>query len=237
MRRIVVVFLAFGLTACAVGMSGPDDVPLSTVALRVEPGTSGTVALAALQEVNADVALVAARADSAWLAWLAGAAGLHLSGPARAGDLSLALMAGEALGDTTIVLEYDGGGSFTVQDALYELGENHYLDLMAFRVDADDAIDPLITRLLGYIATDVDPTAALVMAVAVPNATVGDSVADLLGPGYFDAFRCAGGDRPEAVAAGVRLFFGPERRIRCGDASGAVVPAGLRVHAELVAGW
>lgn len=236
MRRILVGLLAVGLTGCALGMGAPDDVALSTVALRISPGAEATEALAALRDVDARVALVAAPVDSAWLAWLAQAAGLHLSGPARAGDLSLAFLAGEALGDTAIDLTYDGG-TFTVQDALYELAENHYLDLMAFRVDAGDPIPPIITSLLRYVATDVDPTAAVVFAVAVPNAAVGDSVARLLGPGYFDAFRCAGGDRPAEVAAGIRLFYGPERRIRCGDAAGSVVPGGLRVHADLVAGW
>lgn len=237
MRRIVVGFLAVGLTGCAMGLGGPDDVRLSTVALRILPGADATEALAALREVDARVALVAAPVDSAWLAWLAQASGLHLSGPATAGNLSLAFLAGEALGDTAIDLSYEGGGTFTVQDALYDLADNHYLDLMAFRVGAGDPIRPIITSLLRYVATDVDPTAAVIFAVAVPNAAVGDSVASLLGPGYFDAFRCAGGDRPAEVAGGIRLFYGPERRIRCGDAAGAVVPAGLRVHAELVAGW
>ncbi len=237
MRRTVLGFLAFGLTGCALGMGAPDDVALSTVGLRVSSDADATAALAALREVDARVALVAAPADSAWFAWLAEASGLHLSGPARAGDLSLAFLAGEAVGDTAIDLSYEGGGTFTVQDALYELADDHYLDLMAFRVDAAETVRPIITSLLRYVATDVDPTAAVVFAVAVPDAAVGDSVARLLGPGYFDAFRCAGGDRDAEVAGGIRLFYGPERRIRCGGAAGAVVPAGLRVHAELVAGW
>lgn len=235
MRRVAVTFLAFGLAACAANMGGPKDVGLSTVALRVEPGTTAAAAAAALREVRARVALVAAPTDSAWFAAVADAAGLHLSGPAGAGDLSVALMAMEPVGDTVLDLSYEGG-TITMVDALYDLDDEHYLDLMAFRVGAGDPVQPLVTRLLRYIATDVPPSAGVVVAIAVPDVATGDSIARLLSPGYFDALRCSGGDAAPQVTSGIRLFYGPEARIRCGDADLVAVPAGARVHARLVAG-
>lgn len=239
MRRSVVTFLALGglaaagATACAVNMGGPSDVPVSAVAYRAAPGTTPAAAAAALE--NPTVALVAAPGDSAWFAALAEAVGLHLSGPAEAGDLRLALLAMEPLGDTVIDLRYDEG-TIAMVDALYDLDEDHYLDMMAIRVEAGDAIQPLVTRLLRYIATDVPPSAAVLLAVAVPSPAVGDSIARLLSPGYFDALRCGGGQAPESVRGGIRLFYGPEARMWCGDATPAATPAGTRIRAALTAG-
>ncbi|HUG39341.1 MAG TPA: hypothetical protein VMM12_02595 [Longimicrobiales bacterium] len=237
MRRIAVTSLALavGLAACATGMGGPKDVRLSAVALRAESGTTPAAAAAALREVGARVGLVAAPADSAWFRAVAEAAGLHLSGPAVAGDLSLALLAMEPLGDTVLTLDYEGG-TITMVDALYDLADEHFLDLMAFRVGAGDPIQPMVTRLLRYIATDVPPSAGVVIAIAVPDAAAGDSIARLLSPGYLDAIRCAGGDPGTPATGRIRLFYGPAARVVCGDAAVVTVPAGARVHAELVAG-
>ncbi|MBW3552847.1 MAG: hypothetical protein KY466_05025 [Gemmatimonadetes bacterium] len=233
MRHVALTILALGAAGCAAGMGGPDDVSLSTVALRVDPGTSPAAAAAALDDVDARVALIAAEADSAWFAAVARAADLHLSGP-TVGGLSLALMAMEPVGDTVIELTYEGG-TIAMVDALYELDDDHYLDLMAFEVGAGDAVQPLVTRLLRYIATDVPPSAGVILAIAVPDAATGDQIARLLSPGLFDARRC-GGDGAAAGSGGIRLFYGPEARVRCGDAATGAVGAGVRVHARLVAG-
>lgn len=226
------------LGACAANMGGPRDVALSTVALRAEPATAPATAAAALTEVRARVALVAAPADSAWFASVAAAAGLTLSGPTpggEAGEPALALMAMEPLGDTVVDLTYEGG-TITMVDALYDLDERHFLDLMAFRVDPDDPAQPLTTRLLRYIATDVPPSAAIALAITVPDGAKGDSIARFLSPGYFDALRCAGADAPAGAGARIRLFFGPEARMWCGDATEDRPAAGARVRAALTAG-
>ena len=233
MRHVVLTILTLGAAACAAGMGGPKDVSLSTVALRVDPGSSPAAAAAALNDVDARVALVAAEADSAWFAAVADAADLHLSGPTR-GGLSLALMAMEPVGDTVLDLAYEGG-TITMVDALYELDDDHFLDLMAFQVAAEDPVQPLVTRLLRYIATDVPASAGVILAIAVPDAATGDHIARLLSPGLFDALRC-GGEGDAAESGSIRLFYGPEARVRCGDAATGRVGAGTRVHAELVAG-
>jgi hypothetical protein len=235
MQRIVVSILALGAAACATTMGGPEEVGLSAVAYRVAAGTSPAAAAATLAGDAADVALVVAPGDSAWFAALAEAADLHLSGPARAGDLGLALLAMEPLGDTVIDVRYDGG-SIPMVDALYDLADEHYLDLMAVRVQEGDAVQAVATRLLRYIATDVPPSAAIILAVAVPSPAVGDSLARLLSPGYFDALRCGGTDAPGAFAGEIRLFYGPEARLWCGDAEASRTGAGDRIHAELTAG-
>ena len=233
MRHAALTLLTLAVAGCAAGMGGPEDVELSTVALRVDPGTSAAAAAAALHDVDAEIALVAAEADSAWFASVAEAADLHLSGPAGAG-LSLALMAMEPVGDTVIDLTYEAG-SIAMVDALYELGDDHLLDLMAFEVEPGDAVQPLVTRLLRYIATDVPPAAGVIVAIAVPDAATGDQIARLLSPGLFDAARCEGNGAAEGTGS-IRLFYGPEARVRCGDASAGRVGSGVRIHAELVAG-
>lgn len=232
MRRVVLSLLAAGLGGCATGLGGGPDVPLSTVALRVDPGTSAAQAAGAINGADADIALVAAPADAGWFASVAQSSRLQLSGPAYEGDLGLAFYGPEALGDTAIELRYEGG-TFMLQDALYELDGDQYLDLMAFSVEEDDEVEPLIRSLLSYTATDVMPGASVVIAVAVPNAAVGENVARMLRPGYFNSSRC--GDT--ATSAGdILLFYGPEARARCRDARAERTAAGVRIHAALVAG-
>lgn len=240
---------ALALGACAVNMGAPKEIPLATVALRADEGAAPAEAAAAIREGGARTALLVSTGDEAWFGAVAEAAGLHLSGPARTDDgLGLAFLGLEPLGDTAIDLRYDGR-AFTVQDALYDLDDRRFLDLLAFEVrDAADA-RPLIAALLSYVATDVDATAAVVMAVAVPSAAVGDSVARMLSPGFEDALRCrSGGTSPAgsngagaagadaALRDGVRLFYGPEARIFCRGAEAGDVPAGDRVRASLVMG-
>jgi hypothetical protein len=239
MNRLLGMMAVLGLTACAVNMGGPRNIDLSTVALRTAPAAAAEDVAAALLRVSADVALVAARGDSAWFARVAALTGLTVSGPAGAGDLSIGFLAGEPVGDTTLTLSYDGG-SFTVHDALYEVADERYLDLMAFRVDDAAAARPAIGALLRYMATDVMNSAAVVMAVAVPTAAVGDSVARMLTPAYYDALRCETGpapaeDRAEDRAA-IRLFYGPEARIFCRAAAAERPEAGDLVRASLVLG-
>jgi hypothetical protein len=233
MRRLLTGLAALSLTACAVNMGAPSDIPVTAVAVEAANGATAATVGQALQDAQADVALVTAGADSAWFRQLAGAADLQLSGPARlAGDSHVAFLGGEALGDTTLELTYDGG-RFVVHDALYELKERRFLDLLAFRADDPATVRRQIGSLLEYVASDVMNSAAVVMAVTVPDPAVGDSVARMLSPGYFDALRCAGGEQDPGT---VRLFYGPEARMYCREARTRPADGGGWVVADLVMG-
>ena len=214
--RNVTFALAFGLgvTACAMSMGPPKDIPMVAVALRPAPDATPAAVAASLNAAEADAALIAGPVDSAWLAAVGSATGLTLSGPATGDDLALAFLAGEPLGDTTVVLPY-GDSRLAVHDALYEVDDERYLDLMVFRLtDAADA-RPAIGALTEYMATDVMNAAAVIIAVAVPTPAAGDSVARMLSPAFFDALRCEPGLAAGPDREGIRLFYGPEARVYC----------------------
>jgi hypothetical protein len=236
MNRLFVSLLVLMVTACSPTMGEPRHLGLATVALRAGADVPPEAAAAALREGNPRIALVMAPADTAWFAAVAAAARLEpVSGPGMmAPDLGVAFLGMEAVGDTTLEITYEGG-SFILHDALYDLGQRRWLDLLSFRVDTPAEARPLVLALTEYVATDVEPGAAVVMAVAVPSAAVGDSVARMLSPMYRGAPLC---DAPSAAVAesGVRLFFGPEARIYCRTANAEATEGGDRVRAELVVG-
>lgn len=224
------------LLGCAPGTGDPRPVDMPTTVLRAEAGTSAAAAAAAIVAASPRIALVAGPANEAWFNEVASAAGLGgISGPATAGpDLGLAFLGMEVVGDTTIQLQYEGG-SFVVQDALYDLGQRRFLDLLSFRVATEAAVRPMIGALTDYMATDVMPGAAVIMAVAVPSPAAGDSVARLLTPAYRGAAHC-GAEADAVTGAGIRLFFGPDARIYCRSAAVIGTAGGERVDADLVVG-
>lgn len=227
--------LGLGLAACAVNVGGVKDIPLVAVALRPGPDAEPAAVAASLRAAEADVALIAGSVDSAWLAAVGSAAGLTLTGPGGDGSLALAFLGGEPLGDTTVVLPYDGG-QLSVHDALYEVDDERYLDLMAFQVTDPAAARPALGALLEYMATDVMNSAAVLIAVAVPSPAAGDSVARMLSPAYFDALRCEPGLAPGSAREGIRLFYGPEARVYCRDAGTESPGIGDLVRAALTLG-
>jgi hypothetical protein len=161
---------------------------------------------------------------------------MTLSGPGDlGGGMGVGFLGPEALGDTTIELTYSGG-AFTVHDALYDVGKERFLDLLAFRVERPDDARPRIAALLEYVATDVMPSSAVLFAVAVPTAAVGDSVARMLSPGYYDALRCESGLAGSAARDGLRFFYGPEARIYCRSAAVEGRDFGPWIRADLVMG-
>ena len=237
MRRLshsLTTVLALSAAACAVNLGGPKDIPLSAVALRVGENADPGAAAAALMRTT-DAALIAGPVDSVWMASVARAAGLTLSGPATADDVAMAFLAGEPLGDTTLVLPYEDGG-LVLHDALYEVDDDRFLDLMIFRLDDPAAARPAVGALLEYMATDVDNAAAVVIAVAVPSSAVGDSVGRMLAPAYFDALRCEPGLAAPSDRAGIRLFYGPEARVYCRGATTGDPAVGNVIRADLVLG-
>lgn len=237
MRRLLPsLALAIGLTACAVSLSGPRDIPISAVAIRAPAGVGADAVSALVSDTVTEVALVSAPADSAWFAGVAGATGLTLNGPADLGETRVGFLAiEEPVGDTTVVLSWDGG-TLNVRDALYEVEEGRYLDLLAFRIEDAATARPAVTAFMEYMATDVMNSAAVLMAVAVPSAAVGDSVGRMLSPAYFDALRCEPGLTPRSEREGVRLFYGPEARVYCTSAAASDGAAGDVVRANLVLG-
>lgn len=235
MTRISAVAVgALLLGACAAGMGAPRDLDMPTTAIHAHADATPADVAAAVRATRARAAFVAAAQDSAWFTALGTAADLHLSGPATTGNLRMAFLAPEPLGDTTHTLGYEGG-SFTIQDALYEIREERYLDLIAFQIDDDTPVEAAVAALLAYVATDVDNVAAVVMAAAVPDTETGDRVARMLGPAYFDALRC---DNAATAPAGphIRLFYGPAARMYCEGARTESAAAGDLIHADLIMG-
>jgi hypothetical protein len=144
--------------------------------------------------------------------------------------MSLAFLAGKPVGDTTLALPLEGGGSVVVHDALYRVDKRRHLDLLALRIQSNAEVRPAVQALLRYVATDVMSDAAVVLAIDVPDAATGESVAALLDPAFLDARTCLPEElRGGAQVSGMRLFYGPEARLRCesarllGDKSAPVV--------------
>ncbi|NIP82247.1 MAG: hypothetical protein GWM90_24725 [Gemmatimonadetes bacterium] len=235
MRSLSLSIIALSLTACALNVGGEADIPLSAVAARADSGVSAAAVSEAVVAASPDVALLAGPPDEAWFRAVAEATGLHLSGPASTADLGMAFLAREPVGDTTIRLPYDGG-TLTLQDALYDLGDRRFLDLLAFEIEDASVARTAIGALLEYVATDVMNSAAVVMAVAVPSPAAGDSVARMLSPGYYDALRCEGGEAATAARGGLRVFYGPEARVYCENATAEDTGLGDWVRASLVLG-
>lgn len=215
---IPVLFLLLA-SGCSIRLGGPGPVEYRTVALSTGAGTIPDQVVEYIRRANANLVLLAAQADSAWFAEVARRSKLTLSGPGDAGGVALAFLASAPLGDTTVALPLETGGSVVVHDALYRVDKYRYLDLLALRVDDEAAVRPVVQALLRYVATDVMTDAAVVLAVAVPDAATGDALAALLDPIFRDARSClpesgaAGAAAP--AAGGMRLFYGPEARLSC----------------------
>ncbi|MDX1673351.1 MAG: hypothetical protein R3314_01015 [Longimicrobiales bacterium] len=234
-QSLSLLAVTLALTACALNMGRPRPIDLSAVAVRVVPDLEPDALAEALLSADPDVALVTGAVDSAWLDTVAEFTGLTVSGPANVGDGAMAFLGGEPVGDTTIVLTYDGG-ALTLHDALYRVAEERFLDLLIFRVADAATVRPAIRALVRYMATDVMNSAAVVMAVEVPSSAAGDSVARMLSPAYYDAVRCEPGVAAPAVRAGIRLFYGPDARVYCRSATTETRSVGDWIGADLVLG-
>lgn len=233
MRRTLIVALlvtlAVAATACAVrmGKSGPAQYAV-LAAYEPADATPDTVA-ARIAEAGAQMALLAVRADSAWFRGVARRTGLTLSGPGDADGVLLGFLGWKPIGDTTLVLDYEAG-QFTLHDALYRVGKEGALDLLAMHIVDASAARPMVHRLLRYLATDVDATSAVVIGVAAETEPAADSVAAMLAPAFTDVRRCM--DRPGDPSAArtegphLRLFYGPEARLGCDSARPVGAPGG-----------
>jgi hypothetical protein len=237
-RRMMVLALSLLiLGGCAVRLGGPGPVEYRTIALSTGAGAEPGQIAAYIRQAGANLVLLAAEADSAWFAEVARQSRLTLSGPGNAGAVALAFLASAPVGDTTLALPLETGGSIVIHDALYRVDKSRYLDLMALRVGGAAEARPAAQALLNYVASDVMSTAAVVLAIDVPDAATGDALAALLEPAFRDARSClpAGPEREQlsVAGAGMRLFYGPEARLRC-EGARQLGAGGAPVVAQLI---
>lgn len=216
MRGWLVVAVVAVTSACGgLALGGPSPEPYTALALDARTASAQDAA-AQIQGAAADFALVVGAADSAWFAQLATASGLELSGPAIAPMGGLAFVSRlELIGDTSLVLRI-GNGDVHVQDALYAVDDDRFLDLMLVQLDEGTDLQEATRVLLEYMATDVMAHAALVLGVAAHDAAAANEVETMLRAAFTNAAECAGGEA--ASGRPFRLFFGPAARVRCEDA-------------------
>jgi hypothetical protein len=226
---------AIVITGCAAVGLGGGQTEFTSMVLRAEAAPAAEVA-AQIRSAGADLVLLSSSQDSSWFAEVAGQTGLTLSGPGQTGGRGLALLTSlEVLGDTALVLPVPGGGEIHMQDALFRIHGDRMVDLMYVRLDEDIEVGAATRTLLEYIATDVGPNVALLLAVESPRPGAADSVALRLRALYPTAWECTEpGRRGDVAPAGfVRLFFGPTARVRCLEAR-QVAGAGNPVAARLI---
>lgn len=247
--------LAVLAAACAPGMGGGPPLEYRMVALDVPAGVPADSVAGAVRAATADLALVAARADSAWFAAVARAAGLQLTGPGRMTPVRLGFLGMKPVGDTTVTLTLPGGRLLPVFDALYQPRKHRSVDLMLARVDTGMAAQAVAGALVKYFSTDVSQGAALVLGVLSPSAAVTDSIASRVRAIFVDlrqcgipiptedrtaaqdsaAARAAVANRAAAAGASIRLFYGPETTIRCDEAR-LIAGPGAPVYAHFTIG-
>ncbi len=229
-RRGSALLLLVLIAGCAVRLGGPQPRSYTAVTMRADQTTSIESIGDAIENAGADLALIAARADTAWFEAVAERTGHAMSGPGMADGVGLALFAGEAVGDSTVVLRGQGGAGLVLQDALYEVSEGRYLDLILVRVEPDASAVDAADALLDYIATDVMQQSAVVLVIDAGAGTgdrgnarmeaLTDSISGMLRPAFMGAAGCEnGGPSPDALdRSGVRFLYGPELRILCEQA-------------------
>jgi hypothetical protein len=214
-------------TGCAVRLGGPRPVDYMAM---VFSDASPSVADVAdqVRRAGADVVLISAGQDADWFGRLAAETGLHLSGPGMTGPRALAFLTRvEALGDTSLVIDVPTGGRIHMHDALYRVDRQRTLDLMYVRLDDVEVIPDAARVLLEYLASDVGPTASVLLAVEAPSAAMADSLAVRMRAYFPSAWDCAAPEARPATAATVpmRLLYGPSVRLSCVSAEVAAAPS------------
>lgn len=218
-------------TACALRLGGPSTRDYNTLALRAAAGMSVADAAERIRQSAGDVVLLSAEADNAWFEGVAAAAGLALSGPGRTSPRGMAFLTNlEILGDTSLVLDVSGGGRIHMHDALYQVDERRFIDLMMVQFDADD-LRAAVRTLLGYIATDVGSNAAIVLAIDAQSPALADSAATLMRATLGSGLECVTAAEQQQPSQPLRLLYGPSARMRCTDAR--VLPSGVYARLQL----
>lgn len=242
LAKLALLLLIGFAGACAVRLGGGGPRTFRTLAYSAPGGESAEATAAQIDATAPDIVLLTGDGDSTWFADVAQRTQLALSGPGGTGETRQAFLTRglEILGDTSIILDVASGGRIHMHDALYEISERRHIDLMLVQLDTNDLREAMRT-LLSYIATDVGATAAVVFALDAATPQAADSAATLLRAAYTNAGECADATamaigetraEPESEIA-LRLFYGPEVRTDCEQATVLAAP-GNPVVADLV---
>lgn len=214
--NVGLVLLTAISAACAVRLGGPKPEAYTAVVARAAQEDAATAA-ARLRASEPQLVLLAADRDSAWFAAVAQQLGLKLSGPGRTGPSGLAFFTSmEAVGDSSLVLSVTGGGRIHLHDALYPVDKERHIDLMLAQIEAGAGIREAVRALLGYYATDVGTTSAVVLGIETATVVAADSVALLIRSAFGNLQDCGNGTTDGATPSGtLRLYYGPQARIDC----------------------
>ena len=226
----MVIMFAGLLSGCALGLGGSDPLDRDVLALSVPAGGSADQLGTRIQQGGYEFALLSASQDSAWLAAAAARAGLQMTRAGSVGDHNFVFFGPAALGDTTHVITVRSGGSVRLHDALFELDNNHRLDMILARFDSITDVREGVRSLLAYIAKDVSGNVPLLLGVETPSQQFGDSVATLIRAAYLDTRECA---EEVKTPSAIRLFYGPPLHVRCERAT-VLNEAGGPVSAHFV---
>ena len=230
MRRAIVFAAALaGMTACGMYYRDPSPVEYQAVAIEAGPAASAEQTAAQIREAGANVALLVTAKDSAWIGDVARRAQLVSTRPGRIGEHTFAFLGAKPVGDTTLTLKVETGGELKVHDALYNIDKSRRLDLLTVSIDQGTNVRDAVSRLLGYVATDVYPNAAIILAVHTATREQADTMAVATRAAMGDAWECTQASREgePASPANLRLFYFPAARIQCESARVLDSPPGI----------
>jgi hypothetical protein len=215
MKRSVgwIVLASVAAAGCAGGLGRGGPLQRDAIAWQVPAGTSAEQLGARLQQGGYEFAMLSANQDSAWLAAAASRAGLQMTRPGRVGGSTYTFFGPKPVGDTTHVIQVQGGGRIRLHDALYRIDKNRIVDLILARFDSVTVLNNGVRSLLEYVGSDVSGSAGLLLGIEVPSAQAGDSVATLVRAYLTDARECASG--APATTPAIRVFYGPRARLTC----------------------
>ena len=205
------------VAGCTVRLGGPEPVEYDTIAIQASGNATAASVAERIRASQSDIALIITRQDSNWINQIAAASQLTTSRPGRLGDVTLAFLGTKPEGDTTLTVKA-GNGFIKLHDALYKIDKTRNLDLIAASIDAGVTVRDAVQALLLYVADDVYPDAAVIMAIEAPNAAIADSVSTLSRAALGDVAECVRNDGDAASPSSLRMFYFPAARITCQQA-------------------
>lgn len=229
MKAIVSAALVAAVTGCGMYYRDPSPVEYRAVAIEADANASAEQTAARIREADADLALLIAAHDSAWIGDVARRSELVSTRPGRLGGQTFAFLGAKPVGDTTLTLNVQTGGELRLHDALYNIDKSRRLDLLTVSIDAGTNVRDAVTRLLEYVATDVYPNAAIILAVHTATPEQADTMAAATRAAMGDAWECTQAARQGATPspANLRLFYFPAARIQCESAHVLDSPRGI----------
>ena len=154
------------LAACSsVRLGGPSPSDLDAIAMVIPADATAEQVAQILTQRGVDYAILSGARDSAFYADVATRAGLKNTRPGGTGSTRFSFLGPQALGDTTLALKVTGGGEVLIHDALYRIDKNRRLDLMSVRIEPNVNLRESVRAVLAYVATDVLPNAAVLLAI------------------------------------------------------------------------